>query len=273
MLPILYENAWIVIPAWHFMYMLAGIVGFCVFRKLLVLLPTAGSEALHGRVVAGATPLFCIIYVAGYLGARAFSLMVEHGFGILDPGLWSGLMRLGSMTLYGGILGSSAAAVFYLSVKRLPARCYVDAAVVAGLVAIALGRLGCFLNGDDYGKPVSLQGEAAPWWSVAFPNHDEIVHRYPTQLMEAGACILIAWLCWILLRHGRRSGLRPRPGRCAAAGAGLYMLQRFFLEFLRGDERGRLGPSDLTPSQWVSAVGLLVLVLWVLRARTSRAAR
>jgi phosphatidylglycerol:prolipoprotein diacylglycerol transferase len=62
----------------------------------------------------------------------------------------------------------------------------------------ALGRIGCFLAGDDYGTPSDLP------WAVAFPlgmpPTDVPVH--PTQLYEATWLLLAAVLLW---RRRRRS--------------------------------------------------------------------
>jgi phosphatidylglycerol:prolipoprotein diacylglycerol transferase len=78
--------------------------------------------------------------------------------------------------------------------------------IVRGLAAAApalatghaIGRIGCFLVGDDYGRPSDLP------WAVAFPEGrpPTSVPVHPTQLYEAAALALIAWL---LLKWRRTS--------------------------------------------------------------------
>jgi phosphatidylglycerol:prolipoprotein diacylglycerol transferase len=101
------------------------------------------------------------------------------------------------------------------------------AASPALAVGHAIGRVGCFLVGDDYGRPTELP------WGVAFPEGlpptDVPVH--PTQLYEAAILVPVAWL----LFRWRRRGV-PDPvivgGYLLLAGAA-----RFAIEFIRVNER------------------------------------
>jgi phosphatidylglycerol:prolipoprotein diacylglycerol transferase len=132
------------------------------------------------------------------------------------------------------------------------------AATPALAVGHALGRIGCFLVGDDYGRPSDLP------WAVAFPEGlpptDRPVH--PTQLYEAAALVPMAWL---LLRWRRRE----RPDRMIL-GAYLVMTGalRFAIEFIRVNERV-VGPLTLAHviSLAIVAAGAVLLL-----KRPSRAA-
>jgi phosphatidylglycerol:prolipoprotein diacylglycerol transferase len=133
----------------------------------------------------------------------------------------------------------------------------LSAATPALAVGQMLGRVGCFLVGDDYGHPTSLP------WGVAFPRGlpptTERVH--PTQIYEA---IFLALLAWILIRW-RRRGISDRAvlGRYFVA-VGAF---RFLLEFLRVNTRVA-GP--LTVAHFFA---LAVVVLGVvLLARATRPA-
>jgi phosphatidylglycerol:prolipoprotein diacylglycerol transferase len=76
------------------------------------------------------------------------------------------------------------------------------AATPALAVGHAIGRIGCFLVGDDYGRPTNLP------WRIAFPEGlpPTAVPVHPTQLYEAAALVPLV----ILLMRWRRSG---RPAR------------------------------------------------------------
>ena len=82
------------------------------------------------------------------------------------------------------------------------------AAAPALAVGHAIGRIGCFLVGDDYGRPSDLP------WSVAFPEGlpPTSVRVHPTQLYEAAALAVVAWalIRWRTVVRGRPSWARPR---------------------------------------------------------------
>src|SRR5207342_424049 len=83
--------------------------------------------------------------------------------------------------------------------QRVPIVATLAAASPGLALGHAIGRVGCFLVGDDYGRPSTLP------WAVAFPKGlpptDVPVH--PTQLYEAIPLVIIAWL----LVRWRRQGV------------------------------------------------------------------
>lgn len=135
----------------------------------------------------------------------------------------------------------------------------VVAAATPGLAAgQLLGRIGCFLVGDDYGRPTDLP------WGVAFPEGlpPTPTPVHPTQLYEA------AWLGLVLalLLRWRRRGAPDRL--ILARYLGLAGGGRFVLEFVRVNREVALG---LTVAQWASIA--LVGAAFALAARTGSAAR
>jgi hypothetical protein len=70
-------------------------------------------------------------------------------------------------------------------------------------VGYTVGRLGCFLRGDDYGVPTDLP------WGMSFPNGlpPTTVRVHPTQLYEAAASLVIfALLVWVIAPRFKREG-------------------------------------------------------------------
>jgi phosphatidylglycerol:prolipoprotein diacylglycerol transferase len=53
--------------------------------------------------------------------------------------------------------------IFYLIYHKLPIRKYLDILSIGLMLALAFGRIGCFLNGCCFGKPTDLP------WAVRFP--------------------------------------------------------------------------------------------------------
>ena len=80
-------------------------------------------------------------------------------------------------------LGGTYCGVVYCWWRKIPLRQAIDCALPAILLGLAFGRVGCFLNGDDFGKPIALPSEE-PWWGVIFPNLSDNLVRYPVQLWE-----------------------------------------------------------------------------------------
>lgn len=133
------------------------------------------------------------------------------------------LFSRGGLSWFGGFAGGVAAGIVVLWWRRLSVVRVLAAATPALALAHAIGRVGCFLVGDDYGLPSSLP------WAVAFPDGlpPTSTPVHPTQLYEMLALLPVAWL----LMRWRRAG---RPDRFVL---GAYFVStgliRFAIEFLR----------------------------------------
>jgi len=158
----------------------------------------------------------------------------------------------GGLSWFGGFAGGVATGLAVIAKNRLPALAVVSAATPRLAVGHAIGRLGGFLVGDDYGKPTSLP------WGVAFPQGlpPTDVRVHPTQLYEAFALVPVA----LLLLRWRHAGKSDR----FVVGAYLVLMGsiRFLIEFLRVD-RQVLGP--LTVAHIASLGAVLVGVVMLAR--------
>jgi phosphatidylglycerol:prolipoprotein diacylglycerol transferase len=133
----------------------------------------------------------------------------------------------------------------------------MNCTAVAGAVGQAIGRIGCFLVGDDYGVPTDLP------WGLAFPQGApptlDTVH--PTQIYEILWLLPVAALLW---RRRHRSPFLFGE-YIAANGIG-----RIFIEMLRVNPKVAF---SLTEPQ---IVGIVLLVLgvgsWLYIQRHSEAA-
>jgi phosphatidylglycerol:prolipoprotein diacylglycerol transferase len=202
--------------------------------------------------------------IGGVLGAKLWYVAATG-----DPGA---LLTRGGLVWYGGFIGVALAVLANGWRLGVPLRWTCELTAPALPAAYALGRIGCFLVGDDYGRPTSLP------WAVAFPQGippttagslardygiampegvtpDTLVGVHPTQLYEAVVMIAVFMLLWQLRT-------RPRP---AGRLFGLYLMlagaERFLVEFVRAKaDRLTLG---LTLAQF-TALALIVTggVLW-----------
>src|SRR5439155_16326521 len=102
----------------------------------------------------------------------------------------------GGLAARGGIAAGLAATVVVAGVMRRPAGALLDAVVPAGLLALAIGRAGCFLAGCCYGRPTALP------WGVAFPAPGP-PPRPPLHLYSAPSALL---LCLLLPRRSHAVG-------------------------------------------------------------------
>lgn len=161
--------------------------------------------------------------VGGFVGAKLL-WVVEH-FG--EEPLADLLLSRGGMSWFGGFAGGLIAGLVIIRSYRLPIVAVLAAATPALAIGHAIGRVGCFLVGDDYGRPSNLP------WAVAFPEGlpPTTVPVHPTQIYEGIALLPIA----ILLIRWRRQGRSDRVV------LGTYFvlagLLRFLIEFVRVNER------------------------------------
>ncbi|NIR08113.1 MAG: hypothetical protein GTN82_22050, partial [Candidatus Aminicenantes bacterium] len=75
----------------------------------------------------------------------------------------------GGLELLGGVILAILVVFFYLWRHKLPIRRYLDILAIGLLLALAFGRIGCFLNGCCFGKPTDqLWGVRFPYASFAY---------------------------------------------------------------------------------------------------------
>ncbi len=171
---------------------------------------------------------------------------------------------------YGGFIGALiASAIFFRRHPRLPFWRTADQCGPAIALGQAIGRIGCLMAGDDYGRPTTLP------WAVTFTDPDAAriggaplgVPLHPVQLYESIVCLV---LFAVLVQLSRRKRF---DGEVILAYTALYAMARFVLEFFRGDaDRGFVLGGLLSTSQFIAAiVGPAAVLLWLMRGRRAAA--
>jgi phosphatidylglycerol---prolipoprotein diacylglyceryl transferase len=134
--------------------------------------------------------------IGGVAGAKLWAA-IETFFSPGEPSFWVVLTSRAGATFYGGLALGAAAVIAKLARDGVPLRAASAAVAPALALGQAIGRVGCFLVGDDYGTPTSLP------WGMAFPQGApptlEAVH--PTQLYETLWLALVT--VWLWRRLGR----------------------------------------------------------------------
>ena len=238
MYPVLLRLGSFEVTSFGVMVALGAALGILLLRREMI---RSGLDPAKGMDAA-------LVGVLGGLAGAKLLYVAEH-WG--EP-LAETLLSRGGMSWFGGFTGGVAAGVAMIVWQRLPLMQVLSAVAPAMTLGHAVGRVGCFLVGDDYGLPTSLP------WGVAFPRGlpPTTVPVHPTQLYEA---VFLVALAWLLVRW-RGQGLPDRAlvaRYCLLAGA-----FRFLLELVRVNVRVAGG---LTVAQYASVALLAAGVVLLLK--------
>lgn len=207
--------------------------------------------------------------IAGVAGARLWELPFTWREYAETP--WDRLaVWKGGLSIQGALLGGLAAAVLFALRRRLKTWELLDILAPAALLGQGIGRIGCLLSGDAYGRPI----REVPWLpqelGVVYAPETPAWYAYgstplvPAEAMEGGVDFLI--LTFLLTYRPAREV----PGRRALLYGLLYSVARLGLEFLRGDS---LQAGGLKAAQLLAAATVLLCsVLLLHRVRTVDAA-
>jgi len=221
---------------------------------------------MHGLTDELASSMVMYAAIGGIAGAKIYYAILFHD--------WHLLFDRAGLVWYGGLAGGALACTWLLRHRRVDFLTATDATAPALAIGYAFGRIGCFLVGDDYGRPT------AGWWGVAFPKGSppttaealrefgvkidpsipayEVLRVHPTQLYEsAAAFVMFAILFW----YSRRPHAK---GRAFALFLGMMGIERFLVEIVRAKDDRFFGP--FTVAQMISVILLITaIVLWTRR--------
>ncbi|MEO7191816.1 MAG: prolipoprotein diacylglyceryl transferase family protein, partial [Vicinamibacterales bacterium] len=150
MYPILFRVGSFEVPSFGAMVGLGALVGLWTLRRELTI----------GRLPIGALDGAVAGVFGGLAGAKLL-WTVEH---LSDASLLDLILSRGGLSWFGGLAGGVGTALAWFMVRGYPIVPILAASTPALAAGHAIGRLGCFLVGDDYGRPTSLP------WGVAFPR-------------------------------------------------------------------------------------------------------
>ena len=199
----------------------------------------------------------------------------------------------GGLVWYGGAIAGAFFGWYWLAKRKKDLWTASDSIALAAPLGHAIGRIGCFAAGCDFGKIVEGGTDSVPW-AVHFPvpalgkpdyslvprdhridaESGGPVFLHPTQvylsLFNALTFVLLFWI-------DRKWKKGAFPGRLGAMYCVLYAVGRSLIEHWRGDEdRGLYFGGAVSFSQLVSCIILVVGILMYrglkARARTAGAA-
>ena len=182
--------------------------------------------------------------IGGVIGAKLWFVALT---GDLDA-----LLSRGGLVWYGGFLGGVLAVIINGWRRRVPMRITAHLVAPALAAAYAVGRVGCFVVGDDYGRPTDLP------WGVKFPQGlppstagnlsgmfgvpvpegaapTQVLAVHPTQLYE----VLLMTAAFMVLWRWRT---KEKPlGWLFGAYLMFAGIERFLVEILRAKDDRFLG--------------------------------
>ncbi|MCX5711755.1 MAG: prolipoprotein diacylglyceryl transferase [Candidatus Omnitrophica bacterium] len=92
-----------------------------------------------------------ISFILGILGARIFYVLSNLGFYSKNiPEIF--MLQHGGLSVFGGLILGTAAAIVYLKIKKLSIYLVLDLLVPFLALGQAIGRIGCLLNGCCFGS-------------------------------------------------------------------------------------------------------------------------
>ncbi len=164
---------------------------------------------------------------AGFICARLFHVVDALPYYLSNPVKILAINE-GGLAIYGGLIGGVIGGLAYAKVHHLPIGKLADAAAPGMVLAQAIGRIGCFFNGDHQGTPANLP------WATMYTNPNTLVPdfgvpRHPTQVYEGLYDLALFGLLWWLRKRITVDGV------LFWIYASMYSLGRFAISFLRLD--------------------------------------
>ncbi|MFH1874433.1 MAG: prolipoprotein diacylglyceryl transferase [Pseudomonadota bacterium] len=237
--------------------------GFMVALAFLVALFWVSRESkLKGLNPARAMDLCFYVIVSGIVGSRLLHVLISERSRFLENPLIFFKIWEGGLVFYGGLIAAIITAYWYMKKHQLYFWSYADVFTPAISIGHAIGRLGCFMAGCCFGRPLGYDA----WFSIIFPAHEHGfaptgIPLYPTQLMEAiGELFIFGML--LVVRSKKRF-----EGQLLATYLIAYAILRAFVEYFRGDVvRGFVIDPWFSTSQFISVIMLIIgLAIYVKR--------
>lgn len=247
------------LPEWFPLLGGDPITSFGVFMFFAFLTGGVLVRAEMERVGLEAEKAWDVLFMAvvgGVLGAKIYYILLNYPQLMENPRAL--IFSRGGMVWYGGFLGAVGLILWELRRSNLPLPKMADLTAAPLALAYGVGRIGCFLVGDDYGRPT------ASWVGIKFPRgtpatrvdvleshfgiqvdpaiveqFGQVVPVHPTQLYEIGMSIIIFFLLWQFRTHRHRAGFTWM----------LWMIfmgvERFLVEIVRVKDDRFFGPMTL----------------------------
>lgn len=220
------------------------------------------------------------IFLAGLLGTRVLFVLQNWDAYSELPWYMPFNLRQGGLVWYGGPIFGMPVAIWRMHVYKVRPWQILDIFAMGLVLGHAVGRIGCFMAGDDHGKIWTPDSHWPQWFTVTFTDPNALVtdkSKYlnvpllPSQLlMSAGKFTIFAVLVGM-----RRRLMSKHPGALMSLYFFLYSIERYAVEWTRGDDARKYLArdtviGDISTSQAISLVAFpvsLALLIWCLKRK------
>jgi phosphatidylglycerol:prolipoprotein diacylglycerol transferase len=209
--------------------------------------------------------------IGGIAGAKLYYVILNWELTSRDP--FGMLFSRAGLVWYGGLFGAILVMVYQVHRRGESKPLIADALAPGNALAYAIGRIGCFLVGDDYGRPTdswvgiafpkgsppSTAGNLRQSFGVSIPDSvadSTVMAVHPTQVYEVGLSVLIFTVLWRLRGRGKPIGWLFSLWIVFAG------LERFVVEIFRAKDDRFFGV--LTVAQVIS-LALVAAGIWMMR--------
>ncbi len=218
--PILLQLGPVAIRWYSLMYILGFVLCYMTYRRF-------AKQGLLALTKDEISDLIVVAFLGLLLGARTvymlfynFSELLANPFSYFE--VWNG-----GLSFHGALLGIIIAIAWYLRAKKKPILSIGDLLILPVPLTLFLGRIGNFINGELYGKPVDPDSYPL---CVVFPMGGASC-RIPSQLFEAlGEGLILFVILWVLYF---KTSLKKQPGAIFGVFLLGYGIVRFMVEYLR----------------------------------------
>jgi len=218
--------------------------------------------------------LWFICLVAGIIGARAYFVIQHREIFREDPAASIAIWH-GGLVWHGGVILATIAGILYLRHKKVSVLAAGDVAATAAMLGLAIGRLGCLLNGCCFGKICQL--DWLPWplkltfppgsppYEAHFAGDASSYLRSPPVYATQVFSMIGAFVIFLVL--DRFFKYKKNNGEIFALMGMLYSIDRFIIEFFRDEPAFALG---LTDDQILNIIIFIIAIIAFLYLRTKK---
>ena len=234
------------------LYALGFIIGYFVLIKLAQQKRLQLSKDEIGDLIF-------YLMVGVIAGARIFYTVLYNPHYYLSHPLEIFMLWHGGLSFHGGLLGAIAAMWLFAKKKKLHFYDVSDMVAVPSALALALGRIGNFINGELYGRVTNVP------WCIDYSQNTHLVDkptgcRHPSQLYESAYSFVMCAILYIL------NSKNVPKGTITWTFVALYGFFRTIAEFFRQpDSQIGFMFGSLTMGQLLSIPMLIVGCVMVYR--------
>lgn len=223
MFPVVFELGPVIIFSLWLFVGLGFLLGVIVFTKL-ARMKRLNINFLYKHSLS--------IFIFGIIGSRLVYVLENLQFYFYEINFYSFLRILfiwedKGLSLFGALLGITLSLVYFSYKDKEQTLKWLDILTISTISGFAIGHLGAFLDGINYGRETSLP------WGIIFdnPSVKYAVPIHPTQIYAFLYSAIIAVSLFFIYRKKTLN-----PGIIMQIGLILYCTMMFLEGFIRGDD-------------------------------------